>query len=577
MGIWHWQVSSLRDTSRQRLIFFARSLESLLDKYEHLPFMISLHDRAVPLLHQQNVELVQQMNLWLSQAQNGTDVSQSYVLDASGTAVASSESLLLGNNYAYRPYYQRALNGQATTFYSIGTTTGLPGGFRAQPIWHDGRVIGVATIKFSLDVLEHAWIESGERLTLTDENGVVVLSSVPAWKYHAIAPLSPEALQQALRARQYPSANLPMLSGKPLVVSSEGTLLKGRDLSQRQGHWLVQSHQVRDLGWQLMLFSNLAPVHQMALLGAVGSGFATAFFMMLWLARRLRQRSLRERLAARRLLRRTVAELEQGIQMRTRQLLEANGQLQARIHDQEQAERLLRQTHDEAVQAGKLAVLGQLAAGVSHELNQPLSAIQMLAGNGRQLLALGEYGQVHENLQTVGDMATRMGSIIGPLKAFARKAPAQLQPVSLRPALDNALMLLSPMLHGVHIGIDVQSGAEDLAVQADPTRLEQVLVNLLRNAVQAVAQMPEPRVEVCATVCMDQRVLVRIRDYGQGFDSMALQHLFEPFFTTKGRGEGLGLGLFISRVIVERFGGTLHAGNANPGAWLEITLKRASS
>lgn len=97
MGIWHWQVSSLRDTSRQRLIFFARSLESLLDKYEHLPFMISLHDRAVALLHQQNVELVQQMNLWLSQAQNGTDVSQSYVLDASGTAVASSEPLLLGS------------------------------------------------------------------------------------------------------------------------------------------------------------------------------------------------------------------------------------------------------------------------------------------------------------------------------------------------------------------------------------------------------------------------------------------------------------------------------------------------
>ena len=576
-AVWDWQLGHLHDAGRQRLILFARSLESILDKYEHLPFMISLHRDAIRLLRERNQSLVPSVNELLVQAQAGTEVNQFYLLDAAGTAVASSQPRLIGNNYEYRPYFRQAMAGGAGIFYSIGTTTGVPGCFRSRPVRDGGEIIGVAAITFSLNGVERGWDESGERVALVDENGVVVLSTMKSWRYRALKPLSDEVRARVVEARQYPAGEILPLAGHELDLLPEGAVVDGARFPDGRGKWLAQSYRIAGPGWGLMLFSDLREVRQTAILGGIGGGFAAAFAISLIVYGRLRRKSRRDRLAAAQALSRASQELERRIEERTLQLSTANQQLHDKVEDLERTETILRKTKDDAVQAGKLAVLGQLAAGVSHELNQPLSALQMLAGNGVTLLEMGETDEVRANLHAIGELAGRMGRIVSPLKSFARKSPSELAPVRLGAAIDNAMMLLSAVTTQTRAAIDVALEPPDASVLADGVRLEQVLVNLIRNGLQAMADTDSrlvPRLEISATV-EDGWVRLVIRDHGPGFSAETLAHLFEPFYTTKPTGEGLGLGLTISRAIIERFGGTLRAENASPGARFEILLKDA--
>lgn len=574
-AVWDWQLARLHDAGRQRLTLFARSLESILDKYEHLPFMISLHRDAIRLLRSGDPALRPAVDELLVQARAGTDVTQFYLLDTSVTAVASSEPRLIGNNYEYRPYFRQAMAGGAGIFYSIGTTTGLPGCFRSRPVRHDGKIVGVAAITFSLGAVERAWSESGERVALVDENGVVILSTTKSWKYRALKPLSGDVLARVVEARQYPAGEILPLAADALDMLPEGTVVDGARFPEGRGRWLAQSYRVSGPGWGLMLFSDLREVRQTAILGGVGGGLAAAFLISLFVYGRLRRKSRRDRLAAAKALSKVSEGLERRIEQRTAQLSTANQQLQEKVDDLERTETILRKTTDDAVQAGKLAVLGQMAAGVSHELNQPLSALQMLAGNGVTLLDMGETSEVRANLQAIGELVGRMGRIVGPLKSFARKSPSELEPVRLDAVIDNALMLLSAVTAKSPATIDVALQPPDVRVLADGIRLEQVLVNLIRNGLQAMEAGSDARLEISATVDAGW-VRLAIRDHGPGFSAETLAHLFEPFYTTKPKGEGLGLGLTISRAIIERFGGTLRAGNAAPGARFEILLKDAT-
>lgn len=572
---WDWQLARLHDAGRQRLSLFARSLESILDKYEHLPFMISLHRDAIRLLRSGDMALRPAVDELLVQARAGTDVTQFYLLDSSGTAVASSEPRLIGNNYEYRPYFRQAMAGGAGIFYSIGRTTGQPGCFRSRPIRDEGKIIGVAAITFSLDAVERAWAESGERVALVDENGVVILSTTQSWKYRALEPLSDVVLARVVEARQYPAGQILPLAAEALDMLPEGVVVDGGKFPEGRGNWLAQSYLVSGPGWGLMLFSDLREIRQTAILGGAGAGFAAAFLISLFVYGRLRRKSRRDRLAAAQALRKVSEDLERRIEYRTGQLSAANLQLQEKVDDLERTEAILRKTKDDAVQAGKLAVLGQMAAGVSHELNQPLSALQMLAGNGVILLEMGETAEVRANLVAMGELVGRMGRIVGPLKSFARKSPIELEPIRLGAAIDHALLLLAAATAKTPAAIDVVLRPPDVHVFADGVRLEQVLVNLIRNGLQAMAAVSDARLEISATA-EHGWVRLTIRDHGPGFSGEALTHLFEPFYTTKPKGEGLGLGLTISRAIIEGFGGTVCAENAAPGARFEILLKDAT-
>lgn len=256
---------------------------------------------------------------------------------------------------------------------------------------------------------------------------------------------------------------------------------------------------------------------------------------------------------------------------RTADLSATNQLLQDEISERIRAERTLRAAQDELVQAGKLAVIGQLSTGIAHELNQPLAALRTLSGNGVRFLERGDLDTTRTNLERIAQLVDRMGLITGQLRTFARKSSGQLQPVSLQRALDNTLALLEPRLSEAHAEIRRHCPEPGPVALCDINRLEQVLINLIGNALDAMHGQLTPCIEIsCESVGRQARLTVR--DFGPGLDEEAISHLFEPFFTTKEAGVGLGLGLTISAGIIRDFGGTLKGAN-HPGGGAIFTLE----
>ncbi|MDZ7812550.1 MAG: ATP-binding protein, partial [Ideonella sp.] len=267
-----------------------------------------------------------------------------------------------------------------------------------------------------------------------------------------------------------------------------------------------------------------------------------------------------------------------------RELRRTNVELKHQI-----AQRL--QTEDELIQAGKLAVLGQMSAGISHEINQPLTALRALSRNTQLLLGQGRTNTVADNLKLIDDMVERMASITRQLKTFARKAESANAPISLLGAVRNTMLLLEHRLRieGVSVNVDV---SESLRVHCDANRLEQVLVNLFSNALDAMSSAPQKVLDVSAAPAqplrtsersVPPRVLVQVQDSGPGMPEAVRARLFEPFFTTKPAGQGLGLGLVISSKIIHEFGGTLRAharddvaDDGQPGMVFEFDLEVAA-
>lgn len=260
--------------------------------------------------------------------------------------------------------------------------------------------------------------------------------------------------------------------------------------------------------------------------------------------------------------------LEHRVRERTQALLGANVLLRTEIEQH-------RHTQDELVQTAKLAVLGELSAGINHELNQPMTAIRAYADNAQQFLSLDRTERVQENLQEIAGLTERMANIIAPLKVFSRKSSGQAEPVSLKEVRKGAMSILYGQLQSEQVAVEWPERFDELLVMGDMVRLEQVMVNLLSNAIQAMKDCSDKRIEIGCQVDGDQ-VCLSIRDHGPGIDPGELSKVFEPFFTTKSAGEGLGLGLSISHRIVDSLGGRLIAANyPSGGACFRLSLQRA--
>ena len=268
-------------------------------------------------------------------------------------------------------------------------------------------------------------------------------------------------------------------------------------------------------------------------------------------------------------------ELEQRIAERTAYLVATNNTLLKKIETLKTTETILRESRDEAVQAGKLTVLGQMSAGISHEINQPLTAIHNFTDNAINLLERRRVPEALENLGIISRMTDRIGSIVSEIKSFSRKSPAKNQAISIVNAINHASLLVEPQRHQLDAILEVQPFPESLQVWADTVRFEQVLVNLFRNSLDALSEEPEKRITVTITR-HEREIHIVIRDTGPGIPAEVFPHLFESFFTTKPSGQGLGLGLAISHMIIIEFGGKLTAGNHETGgAEFTIALKEA--
>ncbi|HJW01650.1 MAG TPA: ATP-binding protein [Azospira sp.] len=556
-----------RQHATRRLEFYALSLDATLARYEALPGLLALETRLHELLQQPaNNALTQASNTYLQTAQGGAEISAAYLIDRKGHTLAASNwdqpGSFVGQNYAFRPYFREAIRGGLGRFYGIGATTGEPGYFLAAPVRENshGPIQGVVTIKVNLAPFEAALAKSGDTVLLADDEGVIFLAPKPEWRYRTLASLSPAARERLAASRKYGDSPLAPLLGDQALADG-GVRLAVADRHPRD--LLMESQAVGHQGWRVVLLTDPAEARRSAL----GAGFAAAFALAFIIALVAHQNLRRKRRAE---LHQAHAELEAAIAERTADLTQ-------KVEALKQTEAILRQTRDTAVQAGKLAVLGQMSAGMSHELNQPLAALQTFSDNAVALLDLGRLQEVRENLAMISQLTARLGRIVTQLKSFARKGPAEKSAVPVARAVDNALLIVEPRRRELQASIEVPPIPADLAVVADATRLEQVLVNLLRNGLDAMQGLPSPHLHLSAGQEAG-RVRIAIRDEGPGIPPEALAHLFEPFYTTKPVGEGLGLGLAISLAIVEGFGGRLEGGNAPAGgAEFAIILDAASS
>ncbi|MBC5784826.1 sensor histidine kinase [Ramlibacter sp. USB13] len=572
-------LRSVRAASAHRLDLYAASLRSELSRYEYLPPVLALNQDVIRLLRTpRSTTLREQVNRYLETVGEHAGASAVYVMDTAGLTLAASNwnqpASFVDMNFSYRPYFQDAVRGLAGRFYGIGTVSREPGYYFSWAIRDGDAVVGVAAVKVNLDKLDETWSHAAEKIIVSDGNGVVFLSSEPAWKFRTLGDLSEETKGKLQATRQYAEAGVLQPVGltetRMLPDGGRAVRLGGPEAGGLLApEYLFHTRSVAGTDWTLVVLSDLRPARSVAQTSATVTAFALAFLLLLALYVQQRRRSMLDSLASREALQRAHDELEQKVQQRTEAL-------QSEIAERRRAEELLQATLEDLVQTGKMAVLGQMSAGITHELNQPLAALRTLSANTIVFLERGQQDEAVSNLRTICHVTDHMGKITAQLKKFARKSGARLDAVPVDAVVDDALSLLQQRMRNERVQLE-RVVPDGLRAWCEGNRLEQVLVNLLANALDALKAGGERRVRIVASAC-GEAVMLEVHDSGPGLPPEVMPRLFEPFFTTKDQGEGLGLGLAISAGIVRDFGGTLRAGRSPlGGALFSIQLKAATT
>lgn len=574
-------IDRLRLSGAQRLDTYAAGLEHLLSKYDFLPGTFELNKDVIALLRQPDDEALRRdVNIYLERVNRLAGSTSIYIVNLKGVTQAASNwrapDSYVGDYIAFRPYIREALRGMPGGFYGVGTTRGEPGYYFARGIYHEGRMLGVATVKVNIESLEASWAEAGGKALLTDPHGVVFLSSVPEWKYRTLAPLTPAARQELEQSRQYFSHALTPLGLREVrALDARARIVTGPPPAT--GPMLSQSRGLVTRNWQMVYLSDLAPARASARAAALLTVLSEALAVMLVLYARQRHRLGRQRQRAREDLQRAYDQLETLVADRTASLEQITRELRDENAVRRQAEEQLRKAQSELVQAGKMAVLGQLSAGITHELNQPLTALRTMADNARVLIERGRHADASANLATISQLVERMGQLTGQLRQFARKSDTRPSAVPVADAVTAALFLVERRIAQERVGFRMATHPRDLYALCDSNRLQQVLVNLFSNALDAMEMAGSVSRQLVVEAGREgARVLIAVTDSGPGIPEDVRAHLFEPFFTTKPQGKGLGLGLAISEQIVRESGGRLRAESPpEGGARFIIDLPRA--
>jgi two-component system, NtrC family, C4-dicarboxylate transport sensor histidine kinase DctB len=554
------------------------SLRSALSRTEALPALLAERPILSQILRDpDNQGLLPFANEQLRQTALSLDLADIFILDLDGTTIAASnyrrERSFVGRNFAFRPYFIDALSQGRGRFHGLGTTSGQRGYFFSAPIIDNTEILGVVTIKILLDTFEQTWRDGDNTILVTDPSNVIFLSDRADWIFNTVGPVPEPAIEAISATRQYPLDRLRPLNAtrESLGPTMEILRVEGDDGTEE---FVTNIGLIAAAGWRVWVLTPTAnavlQARQMLallILAALFAGLAGA----LYLQRRAR---LFERLTQQRLYQEM---LEARVAERTADLHDANTQLTQEVEERRATELRLRRTQSELVQAGKLAALGQMSAGLSHEFNQPLAAVKAYAENAVTYLDRDRPDEARKNVGLISQMADRMAAISKHLRNFARRPQEKIGPIPLLSVLDDALALMGGRITAAGAEIVFARPEAEIMVMGGQVRLQQVLVNLLSNALDAMEGIDHPRIEI--DIAADgARWQVRVRDHGAGLSRSAQEQLFDPFFTTKSPGKGLGLGLSISYNIVRDFGGTLAAHNhSGGGAVFVVDLAAATA
>jgi two-component system C4-dicarboxylate transport sensor histidine kinase DctB len=543
--IWMAQVSLTRQFAEDqtadamiRATLYAGNIQSTMQRHSVVPTLLA---RDPVLIVGLRTNFLQEAQARILAIRDELGVGAIFLLDAEGRVRASSDEAALGRDESERDYFRHAAADAGTVFSVVPQEDGLYGFFFARKVEVDSTFLGVVVVKVELAAIEESWRRALANVVVTNADDIVLLASNPGWRRHQLASLISTMpgtpISSALRTAQ-------RRIGPSPYVYIDGT-----------PHLRAEAP-VNFRSWRVSYFATLEDVRARvnAILALMVMVMAVIAALVFWqLSRRTRAESRR-------------------IKRESDELRVLNRRLSAEIAARLKLERNLKEAEQSLEQASKLAALGQMSAAVAHELNQPLAAMKTYLAGARLLLQRKRPEEAMSSVQRIDDLIERMGGITRQLKSWARKGEVELQPVDMRESVRAAIAMMAPQLGKLAVTMTTTLPSEPVMVQVDPLRLEQIIVNLLRNAIDAVSGQDERTVRIL--LAQGEGVLLSISDNGPGIKEP--DKLFEPFYTTKRPGEGLGLGLAISAGFAAEMGGRLVARNApQGGAVFELLLPRA--
>ena len=559
------------------------ALTGYLERFERLPPLLATQQPILDLAADpDNQTLIDAANIFLRDMTKDLAASDIYFMDSTGLTRAASNFDLprsfVGGNFAFRPYFSDAVALGAGSFYALGTTSLKRGYYFGAPVRDGDHILGVVTLKVDVDAVEAAWAGADYDIIVTDPKGVVFLSSNPAWRFGLTQPLTREGQATLTATQRYADANLFNI---PLVKTqtSEGHILWAAKPLAGQGEapareYLLASASMPDADWTLSVMQHTATARAQALTITAGTALGLALLGMMVAVVMQRRARLRDLLVMRAVAQ---TQLEARVVERTRELAKVNEALGAEVAERRHAEANLRRVQDDLVQAAKLAALGQMSAALGHEVNQPLGALRNYAENAITLLSLNRQKEAETAMGRILAMADRINAIARRLHTFGRRPGQQLGAVDVVEAIEAAQEIAGPHLRRIGVDLQVHIAPDLVLVRAGPVRLQQVLVNLLANAADAVAVQSDRRIVLSARVGAGG-VFLRVEDSGTGVPPDIAQRIFDPFFSTKGVGNGLGLGLSITYNIIKDFDGSITLGASDlGGAAFEVWLLPADA
>ncbi|MEL0629790.1 ATP-binding protein [Psychromonas aquatilis] len=562
--LWEKGLNDLQITNQQQLDRFTRQLNTELGHFKFVPQLLSRQGIIInALLSSDNSAQLDLTNRHLQSINEIVNSSDIYLIDKQGNTIAASnwtkQDTFIGDNYAFRPYFQEAIAGNDSQYFALGSTSGQRGYYFASPVRYAAEVIGVVVVKMVLHSIEKDWIGKQQAFLVTDNDNIVFISSKKQWLFHSLTPLSKRQLSNIKATRRYLDKSIPTL---PLLgdINNNNSLVGIPD-KNRLSHTHLSLFNTSDINhWTVRV---VAPIYPILIDILLLASFISLLYILMYVLYMLLKQKRNRHKEQQQLAIKSKQKLELTVMRRT-------AALHAEIQERHKAEAALRATQKELIQSAKLAVLGQLSTSISHELNNPLSAIRSYAENAILFLERDKLQQVSSNLTRISLLTERMAKISAQLKSFARKSNGKLQVVELQPVIVAAYELLKPQLKENKTKLNIDSPEQAIYVKAEAIQLEQIIVNLLSNAMQSM-QDKDDKLITLRMYSKDKQAYIEVLDQGTGIDEDDLPRLFDPFFTTKKT--GLGLGLSISQQIINNMQGTLSAKNRSPiGAQFTITL-----
>jgi len=435
------------------------------------------------------------------------------------------------------PYVQAALNGRLGYFYAVDKQTLARTIFIARGIYTSSlSPQGVVIIKVDIPSLEYQWNVDDVSLAFFDANDVAFITNRPSMALRRLGSLD----KPFLETKHYERNQISKFFDYKKSMLLNHTILKFFNTEELPKEALILSKYIPRLEMTTQVFMSTQVTKFSA---RVQAGLTAAIFFALgsglwslW----LRRQRLIDKLAIEEAAN---AKLEARVEKRTAQLKKAQFQL---------------------VQAGKLKALGEISAGISHELNQPLAAIQNFSENGAKMLDLNKIEAARINFDLIGTQINRITRIIKSLRAFARKEKETIEAIDLQEVIKETLSLSKSRIDFEKVDIEWHPEDKEIMVMGGHVRLQQVVINLLTNAIDSMQNKKNKKISI-KILKSKSDVIMSVRDTGDGLSDPG--RVFEPFYSTKevGASKGMGLGLSISYGIVGSFGGEMSCSNYKSG------------